>query len=570
MLKLSIIVPIYNAEKYLSKCLNSILAQSLKDWECFLIDDGSTDNSGRICDNFALNDKRFKVIHKQNEGPALSRNTGISLATGEWIGFLDADDWIEPNRFKNAIEQGDLKNANIVQTKINVWKDGKIKHVWGLPEDKLYKYEEHEILSNYKCDIGHCWDKIYKTSLLRDNKIFFEDCDLFEDLIFNVKAYVYSKSILGVSDRSYNYLIHNDSLSHVKITPKRKLEVINVVENLIRGLKIPLADKNFFRGFFEKAINNKCADMIDYVFPFVDSSDPEWQIIFNKYSPSKTNSSTNGKERYQSSLELLKYKFRSMEKWMPDFGVVHLIVMSESQLPDWLDTSKIHVVYHKDFIPEKFLPTFNSCTIEMFLHNIFGVSEQFVYSNDDVYPNYKLVPKFFFENGKLKSDFHVRKLYRKNDLNQVWVKIPMKSIGLAAQDTPEYKNKFVKGDTFWELQHIGKPMFRSVNKKVYELYKKEIEDSITPFRNEKNINQYIFTSYALFHDLGTFSTFRYELVFIEDYNMDKICNLIEEPVWTDRTRVICCNDCSKTTTENYKRMCESFNKIYPNKSKYEV
>ena len=95
--KVSVIVPIYNAEKYLNKCLESIIGQTYKNLEIILVDDGSSDNSPIICDAWAQIDSRIRVIHKKNGGVSSARNAGIDLAQGDYIGFVDADDWIEPN-----------------------------------------------------------------------------------------------------------------------------------------------------------------------------------------------------------------------------------------------------------------------------------------------------------------------------------------------------------------------------------------------------------------------------------------------------------------------------------------
>ena len=92
---ISVIVPVYNVEKYLNKCLDSIISQTYTNLEIILIDDGSTDNCGKICDEYASKDKRIKVIHKENAGVSSARNYGIQCATGDWIMFVDSDDWIE-------------------------------------------------------------------------------------------------------------------------------------------------------------------------------------------------------------------------------------------------------------------------------------------------------------------------------------------------------------------------------------------------------------------------------------------------------------------------------------------
>ena len=102
---ISIIIPVYNTEKYLRRCLDSIVAQTYKDFECILVDDGSTDGSGMICDEYTKRDSRFKVIHKENEGVSAARNDGVSAASGEWIAFADSDDWMERNMLEELMNK---------------------------------------------------------------------------------------------------------------------------------------------------------------------------------------------------------------------------------------------------------------------------------------------------------------------------------------------------------------------------------------------------------------------------------------------------------------------------------
>ena len=102
--KISIIVPVYNAEKTLNQCVDSIIHQSYKDWELFLIDDGSKDHSAAICDKYAQQDERIRVFHKSNGGVSSARNVGLDNAVGEWITFIDSDDWVENNYLENLYQ----------------------------------------------------------------------------------------------------------------------------------------------------------------------------------------------------------------------------------------------------------------------------------------------------------------------------------------------------------------------------------------------------------------------------------------------------------------------------------
>lgn len=115
---ISIIVPVYNTEKYLDKCIQSVLAQTYTNWELLLIDDGSTDSSGAICDKYAAEDNRIRVFHKENGGVSSARNLGLDNAQGEWISFVDADDWIENSMLHDAYQKAMDENAEIIFTDI--------------------------------------------------------------------------------------------------------------------------------------------------------------------------------------------------------------------------------------------------------------------------------------------------------------------------------------------------------------------------------------------------------------------------------------------------------------------
>ena len=142
-------------------------------------------------------------------------------------------------------------------------------------------------------------------------------------------------------------------------------------------------------------------NLVDIVVPYVDSTDLKWQKTFNKYNQKEKNDETNSEIRFRGQGEFFRYFFRGIEKNIANLGDIYLIVASESQVPSWLDTSKIKIILHKDFIPKKYLPTFNSCTIEMFLWNIPNLREKFIYYNDDVYTINKIDSNYIFTN-KLK------------------------------------------------------------------------------------------------------------------------------------------------------------------------
>lgn len=162
----SIVVPIYNVEKYLDKCIKSILNQTYRDLEIILVDDGSTDKCNNICDNYAEIDTRIKVIHQKNAGLSSARNTGISLSKGEYIYFVDSDDWIEENLIEDNISIMLSKNLDIIIFGFyEEWADKNIKKLQG--NELLSTQEIKEKLLNI--ELEPCvWNKIYKKKIFCD------------------------------------------------------------------------------------------------------------------------------------------------------------------------------------------------------------------------------------------------------------------------------------------------------------------------------------------------------------------------------------------------------------------
>ena len=130
--KISVIVPVYKVEPYLRKCLDSIAGQTYQNLEIILVDDGSPDSCGSICDEYAVQDKRVRVIHKENGGVSSARNAGLAAATGDWIGWVDSDDWIEPDLYSYMLEKVREYGADIaVCSRTEVYPDRKVVRGWG-------------------------------------------------------------------------------------------------------------------------------------------------------------------------------------------------------------------------------------------------------------------------------------------------------------------------------------------------------------------------------------------------------------------------------------------------------
>lgn len=166
--KISVIVPVYNVEQYLPRCIDSILAQTFTDFELLLIDDGSTDRSGKICDEYANKDGRVRVFHKENEGISTTREFGINNALGEYIQFVDSDDWIDPNMFEEMHKKATNTNADIVGCSFIQEYENKGIKTKAIYSDKLSFL--HSVISNYW---GVLWKLLIRKTLFISYNIHF-------------------------------------------------------------------------------------------------------------------------------------------------------------------------------------------------------------------------------------------------------------------------------------------------------------------------------------------------------------------------------------------------------------
>ena len=213
--KLSIIVPVFNAEDYLEQCLQSIGFQSYKNWECLLVDDGSTDNSGAICDKYAEKDNRFRVLHKENGGVSSARNLGIKEASGEWITFVDADDFIGDAYLQGLIEP--LLEGNkldFVHGGCTNYENGRITTV-----NQEYEYyigeDKGRLFRSFR---GLVVSKLFRTSILREKELLFDEgMKIAEDMAFTMDYLFFVNSYAFVPEKSYYYRRDNEnSATHKK------------------------------------------------------------------------------------------------------------------------------------------------------------------------------------------------------------------------------------------------------------------------------------------------------------------------------------------------------------------
>lgn len=239
----SIIVPVYNCQSYLNHCIDSIIGQSYSNIEILLIDDGSIDESGQICDEYSKNDKRIRVFHKDNTGVSDTRNYGIREASGEYIQFVDSDDWIDTSmtgELVNNIKSCDSDMVVCGYVRITKYMHRKDK-IW----DKQGIYSNKDYVKNILNDptgyyYGVIWNKLYKASIIMDNHLHFQEkLNLGEDFTFNMQYLRYAKSVSTISKRLYIYnYVNTGSLSRYdKITLEVQKNELNNREILFEEYK---------------------------------------------------------------------------------------------------------------------------------------------------------------------------------------------------------------------------------------------------------------------------------------------------------------------------------------------
>lgn len=231
--KISIIIPVYNVEKYLCRCLDSISAQNLTDWECILVDDGSLDGSGLICDEYVKKDSRFRVIHQKNSGVSVARNVGIKSALGEWIGFVDSDDWIEKETYQIVLKTAEQNNADLVQWGgfITVGNKDVRKELYVTD----FSLDQMDSDSPY----GRIFYMLIRKEFLSINNITFPvDLSMGEDWIFAFNCYFKSHKIINIKNVAfYHYFLNPNSTCH-QMTKKNlysQIDFINKFEKLINS-----------------------------------------------------------------------------------------------------------------------------------------------------------------------------------------------------------------------------------------------------------------------------------------------------------------------------------------------
>lgn len=292
---------------------------------------------------------------------------------------------------------------------------------------------------------------------------------------------------------------------------------------------------------------------MDIVITYVDGLDPVWQKSYEQYT------NTPILEKRFRDWGTLKYLFRGIEKNMPFIRKVHLVVSGESQVPQWINRNEVDVVLHSDIIPQEYLPTFNCNPIEMHLHRIKDLDEEFLYFNDDMFPMKECKPTDFFRNGKgvIRVSYHVLALDMFKQICRNSTHAAREALGLR----PTFY--------FMRPQHICSPMFKSECEELYNKVEPAIRKSISRVRTGENLNQYLFLDYMYLKGKIINERISKKHFSVGVVSANKLRKFVTRPTH----KMACINDV-QLTEERYvelrKVLLDSFDELLPNKSKFEI
>ena len=292
---------------------------------------------------------------------------------------------------------------------------------------------------------------------------------------------------------------------------------------------------------------------MDAIVTYVDGLDPLWQQDYER---------TVGKKILDKRFRdwgTLKYHFRGLEKFMPYIDRIHLVVARDSQVPAWVNRKTVNVVLHEDIMPKGSLPTFNSSMIEMFLHRIPGLTERFLYFNDDMYTVKPCKFEDFFPDGVPAMKFAHNFLYF-GDFR--YLVHHSDSLARKALGMPE-SCRYVRP------QHTASPMLKSQCDELYAKVEPEIMASLSPLRTRANYNQYLFLDYMYYQGKARSRKLSNKHFSLAAHSIDKICDFLRNP----SRKMVCINDVHMTNDKFLfcrEKLLAAFEEILPEKSRYEL
>ena len=297
----SIIVPIYNAEKYIEKCIKSLINQTYKNIEIILVNDGSTDNSGNICEKYKKQDSRIVLINKKNAGVSSARNDALKIAKGEYISFVDADDKPEKNMIEEMLTSAVDNNSDIVISEYNYYYEKNNKTV----SYKLKDYPNKtflELISDESTAYGGFpWNKLVRKECIKE--LYREDIHYYENLIFFLENSKYINNYSVVNKPLYNYCIQESSAVHSKIYSIKRITNLDALD-----IAIDLVSKDFKDYYKYLYVRNYCDNRVGILDNNLDIN------LLQKYQ----------KDYIKHSIKVLKSKKLSFITKLKCYFMVHM------------------------------------------------------------------------------------------------------------------------------------------------------------------------------------------------------------------------------------------------------
>lgn len=324
----TIIIPIYNAEKYIARCVSSCLEQEYTNIELLLINDGSKDASGRICDEFAKGDSRVHVIHKENSGVSDTRNLGIREAKGEYLQFMDADDWITSDAtkllVKNAVEHDcDMVIADFYRV------SGEKKSVKGAIDEEglITRNQFAEYMMENPSDFyyGVLWNKLYRTSIIKEQQIFMDQTlSWCEDFLFNLEYLRFVKTVYVLQSPIYYYV-------------KTKGSLVSQSANFTNSVKMKFTMFEYYQQFYQNVFTEKEYDKKKLsLYRFLIDSAGDGGVLMNQSLEKSLAEDIKGKgllaDRLRNELRLRRsFQVIALKYDLPVMAVKILLYLAENQ-----------------------------------------------------------------------------------------------------------------------------------------------------------------------------------------------------------------------------------------------
>lgn len=291
MAKVSVIVPVYNVEKYLKRCLDSLINQTLSDIDIICINDGSKDSSLKILEQYAQKDSRIVIYNQENSGLSVARNTGLEHASGEYIGFVDSDDWVDLDFYEKLYNSAKNNNADIaVADFIREHPNKKPKRL-KLKEEKIYTTPEDKFMICKVHREGCVWNKIYRTEFIKSINLKFVPKMYYEDRDFTIRSLYFSKKLVTTPNTYYRYFVNPKSIVNKRrnyIQDEHYVLVRQQVLQFIKEYNIKVPDGLYKAEIYRYKLFGKT------LFTIKESINSKYIFLFGKIQIFKMRLKNNG------------------------------------------------------------------------------------------------------------------------------------------------------------------------------------------------------------------------------------------------------------------------------------